>query len=105
MWYPEEFAKVAEKLSNKYDILIFGSNSEQGIANEIENLLIKKGVFESLEYPWFQPIWEEFKVGDTTFKEFTMEDVAFCRTITKKGYDIYVDPKLIIGHEKMLVLK
>jgi hypothetical protein len=68
-------------------------------------VLIKKGVFESLEYPWFQPLWEEFKVGDTSFKEFTMEDVAFCRMITKKGYDIYVDPTLIIGHEKMLVLK
>jgi heptosyltransferase II len=50
MWYPEEFAKVAEKLSNKYDILIFGSNNEQGIANEIENLLIKKGVFNVKNY-------------------------------------------------------
>ena len=27
-WYPEEFAKVAAELSNKYDILIFGGPNE-----------------------------------------------------------------------------
>ena len=67
-------------------------------------ILIKKGVFESLEYPWFQPLWEEFEVNGKTFREFTMEDVAFCRMITKKGYDIFVDPKIKVGHEKMLIL-
>ena len=43
-WYPEEFAKVAAQLSNKYNILIFGGPNEINIAEEIENLLIKKGI-------------------------------------------------------------
>jgi len=43
-WYPEEFAKVAAQLSNKYNILIFGGPNEIKIAEEIENLLIKKGI-------------------------------------------------------------
>jgi heptosyltransferase II len=43
-WYPEEFAKVAIKLSKKYNILIFGGVNEIKIANEIENILIKNGI-------------------------------------------------------------
>ena len=44
IWYPEEYAKVAIELSSQYKILIFGSLNEKKIANEIESLLIKKGV-------------------------------------------------------------
>ena len=65
-------------------------------------MLIKKGVFESLEYPWFRPEWEDFGNG---ILEFTSEDVGFCKNIKKKGYKIYVNPKVIIGHEKSSILK
>jgi hypothetical protein len=67
-------------------------------------MLIKNGVFESLEYPWFQPTWKEYELDGKTIKEFTMEDVAFCDMIKDKGFKIWVDPKMIIGHEKMMVL-
>ena len=68
-------------------------------------ILIKKGVFESLEYPWFQPHWEEFEKNGVKYREFTMEDVSFCRMIRKKGYQIFVDPKIIPGHEKTTILR
>ncbi|MDB3892694.1 lipopolysaccharide heptosyltransferase II [Candidatus Thioglobus sp.] len=43
-WYPEEFAKVASKLSNQYDIVIFGGTGEVDIALDIEKSLIQSGV-------------------------------------------------------------
>ena len=43
-WYPQEFAKVANELSNEYDIIIFGGPSEKDIASDIEKSLIKNGV-------------------------------------------------------------
>jgi len=43
-WYPEQFANVAAKLSDKYDILIFGGLNEKNIADDIENFLIKKDI-------------------------------------------------------------
>jgi len=43
-WYPQEFAKVASKLSHKYDIVIFGGPGEKDIANDIEKELIKNNV-------------------------------------------------------------
>jgi heptosyltransferase II len=44
-WYPEEFAKVALGLSSEFDILIFGSNSEIDIANDIEEFLRLSGIY------------------------------------------------------------
>ena len=43
-WYPEEFAKVAAKLSSQYDITILGGPTEKEIAMDIQNLLEKKGI-------------------------------------------------------------
>ena len=39
-WYPEEFAKVANALSEKYDVIIFGGPGEEDIAKDIEKNLI-----------------------------------------------------------------
>ena len=49
-WYPEEFAKVAIVLSDKYDIKIFGGPGETEIAADIEKSLVEAGVvnFENL---------------------------------------------------------
>ena len=66
-------------------------------------ILIKKGVFESIRYPWFRPEWREFPF-DPPVKEFTSEDVSVCHLIKKNGWDIFVDPEIVIGHEKMMVL-
>ena len=67
-------------------------------------MLIKKGVFESMEYPWFEPYWSEFKTNKTLVKEFTSEDVSFCKRAQKNGYDIWIDPTVIVGHEKNMIL-
>jgi heptosyltransferase-2 len=49
-WYPKEFAKTAIKLSNNYDIKIFGGSGEVDIAFDIEKELQSVGVtnFENL---------------------------------------------------------
>jgi len=38
-WYPKEFAKVANEMAKKYDILIFGGPGEEDIAEDIEKSL------------------------------------------------------------------
>ena len=43
-WYPQKFAQVATELSEKFDILIFGSVDEKNIATDIEKLLIENNV-------------------------------------------------------------
>ena len=60
--------------------------------------LVSKKAIESLEYPWFRPIW--MNVGD--MKDFTSEDVGFCIQLRKAGFEIWCDPKVVAGHMKLI---
>lgn len=63
-------------------------------------MLIKKGVFESMDYPWFRPINQ--KIGKCV--DFCMEDVAFCLRAKEKGFKVYIDPTIRVLHEKKVLL-
>jgi hypothetical protein len=63
--------------------------------------MVKRGVFERLEYPWFRPIFWE--MGDCF--DFTGEDVGFCLQAQKAGIKVCVNSKVIVGHEKFVVLR
>lgn len=65
-------------------------------------ILIKKGVVESMEYPWFRPEWDSFANGKIV--EFCSEDVGFCQNAIKRGYKIHINTAIRIGHEKSLVI-
>lgn len=63
-------------------------------------MLVKRGIFEQMEYPWFQP--EYINIGNA--RDFTMEDVSFCRKANRLGHQIFVDPTIVVGHEKLKIL-
>ncbi len=65
-------------------------------------MIVRKGVFESLSYPWFMPF---AYVGQGGAQILAGDDASFCMKAQEAGFDILVDPKVIIGHEKMQVLK
>ena len=62
-------------------------------------MLIKKGVMETLSYPWFRPIM--YTMGD--IQDFSSEDVSLCRLLQEKQHKIYIDPAVWVGHEKKVV--
>jgi hypothetical protein len=62
--------------------------------------LIKKGVFEKMEYPWFEP--RKHEIGKMV--DYSMEDVSFCLRSKELGFRVYIDPMVIVGHEKRVVL-
>jgi hypothetical protein len=64
-------------------------------------VLIKKGVFEKLEYPWFAP---RMRYISDDVQDLCSEDVAFCIDAKNAGFKIWVDPKCRVGHEKTLVI-
>lgn len=64
-------------------------------------MLVKRGVFESLEYPWFRPIMHDLGNG---VMDFSSEDVSVCKMLKAVGHKIYIDPAVRVGHEKMRVL-
>lgn len=62
-------------------------------------MLIKKGVFEAIGYPWFRPEYQTI----IDLEDFASEDVSLCKIAQQKGFKIWVDPKVIVGHEKTIV--
>lgn len=64
-------------------------------------LMISKGVFENMEYPWWGPKIQKFENG---IQDFCGEDVSFCLEAKDLGIDIIVDPRIRVGHEKQRVI-
>jgi hypothetical protein len=64
-------------------------------------VLVKRGVFEKLDYPWFAP--KLLSIGEG-IQDVCSEDVAFCHDAKAAGFDIWLDPKCRVGHEKTLVI-
>ena len=62
-------------------------------ANGMGWMLVKKEVFEEIEKPF-----------DQTYSE-QSEDIIFQVKAREKGYKSYVLPDVILGHEKMLIVK
>lgn len=65
-------------------------------------ILVKKGVFEKIKYPWFKPIFYDLPNG---IKDFCAEDVSFCQMAIKNGFKIYIEPSVVLGHEKSIIYK
>jgi GT2 family glycosyltransferase len=64
-------------------------------------VVIKNGVFESIDYPWFAP---QLQVLNNNIQDMSSEDVSFCLEAKKKSYSIWVNPGVRVGHEKMRIL-
>lgn len=68
-------------------------------------MALTKTAIDSLNYPYFHTELQEFKGTDgKLIREMCSEDVAFCKNLTKNGYEINVIPKLRVGHEKPLII-
>jgi len=66
-------------------------------------LMVRHGVHEQFEYPFFKPQFHELKGGE--IYDFSSEDASFFLELREKGIKCFVDPDVKVGHEKMVVLK
>jgi hypothetical protein len=105
------YTPVVEKMDNKYflsngffqflRVKDFDLKKNSFLADYIGFgwVLIKQGVFEKLPYPWFAP--RKMKISDT-ISEMTSEDVGFCLDARAAGFELWVNPKVRVGHEKTI---
>ena len=64
-------------------------------------LLFKKGIFEKLNYPWFEPTYLKIKECE----DFSMEDVTLCLKLKDKKINVHVHPEVVVGHQKQIELR
>jgi len=65
--------------------------------------MIKKGVFESIGFPWFRMWTNEYETCGTKMVDFVSDDKGFCLRVKRKGFKIFIDPSVQIGHEKLTI--
>ena len=67
-------------------------------------VLIKKGVFEhpEMKYPWFMPKLQSFESGSVI--DGCGEDVSLALDAKAAGFEIWCDPRIRVGHEKITVI-
>ena len=63
-------------------------------------LCLKSGVFESVKRPWFDLGKVKQEVDGIDYYVPLGEDLNFCEKILESGYEIYVDPTIVVGHVK-----
>jgi hypothetical protein len=99
-WNEEFFANKGTFKFLRPDDIIGGPQYKPVAYTGMGWMLIRKGVVESIKYPWF---WGDLqKVGPLT--DMNSEDVAFCKAIQAAGHQIHVDTKIRVGHQKLLVI-
>jgi hypothetical protein len=64
-------------------------------------LMISKGVFENIKYPWWGPKLQTFENG---ISDYAGEDVSHALDAKELGIEILVDPRIWVGHEKIRIL-
>lgn len=92
------------EIVDAFAMWVADKKNEQGLCpvdySGLAFLCTKLSVYEKLGYPYFHT---------TTFAHGmniqTSEDVGFCRRVKDKGMDIYVDPDVLIGHQKTIELR
>lgn len=91
LYTPEELQELKQKRS---DGLV------QSFAAGMGFMIIRKGVFERIRYPWFGPRYHE----RYHTCEFASEDISWCANLKDAGINVYVDPDVMLGHEKTKIL-
>jgi hypothetical protein len=65
--------------------------------------VIKKGVFEAIGFPWFESWKQIYQIQNFKMCEVVTDDDGFCQKAMKKGFKIWIDPEVRIGHEKLII--
>lgn len=63
-------------------------------------LLVKRGVFEKMEYPYFVQVPVSFGGKKILYGE----DVTWCLKVQELGVEIWTHPEVVLGHEKVFTL-
>lgn len=67
-------------------------------------MIVRKGVYETLKYPWFEPKFFEYIKDGKLIRDFCSEDVGFCLRAKENGILVHLDPSIRVGHEKNVVI-
>lgn len=107
--------EYAAKILNETQYLTDAFIAREGIENTVVPadfagmgwMMIKRGVIESMDYPWFRSLTVREQREDMMYPtaELQSEDVFFCRRANALGHQCFLHTGCKVGHEKTIVLR
>jgi len=97
------FSTISEEIS-PYAILT-NANEFPIAAAGFGFIAIKSGIFESIQRPWFDLVFQ--KLENEAGQEMLIpygEDYSWCEKAKKAGYEIFLDPSVLVNHHKKVVI-
>lgn len=96
-------------LNGRYDYLLFDEVVKRSKLIPVDYcgmgfILIKKGVFEKIKYPWFFRETKVIEKNELKIEDMHSEDVSFCLNAADEGFKIYIDPSVVVGHRKPIII-
>jgi hypothetical protein len=110
-WHGKDFEEVESNNHDKYfrRLRFISDQDLEGLDKPFEIdfcgfgfVVVRKGVMESIGYPWFRSTYLVVNSGKTHMQ--AGEDLLWCIMARHLGYKILCDPAIRVGHEKMRVL-
>ena len=130
VWNPEQFMKLYQSEKSVISGVYFESSNGDAVIHEHKDsyrmmsqqeikyrfntfpvygvglgfVCVKKGVFEDIGRPWFGLGRVEHVIDGTKYILPLGEDLDWCERVASKGHQVYVDPSVVVGHTKTMVI-
>ena len=130
VWNPEQFMKLYSSDMSVVSGVYFESHNGDAVIHEHKDsyrmmtqqeikyrfntfpvygvgfgfVCVKSGVFEDLGRPWFGLGKVQHEIDGTTYTLPLGEDLDWCERVAAKGHQVFVDPSVIVGHTKTMVI-
>jgi len=104
-WDEDYFKKHGSFKFLRPEDIVGASKFKKVAYNGMGFMAVRRGIIESLKYPYFSYPLQQMTTHDgIVLEDMCSEDVAFCKNLNDAGYDVMVNTQLVVGHEKMLVI-
>ena len=96
------FSVAVEDAATEIDRILKSNKEEEIFAAGFGFIAMKQGVFEKMQRPWFESLFERMVSEDGEKEVFIPygEDFAWCKKAQQTGFKIYLDPTIKLSHYK-----
>jgi hypothetical protein len=96
------FSVAVEDAATEIDKILRSNKEEEVFAAGFGFIAMKNGVFENMQRPWFESLFEKMTSEDGEKEIFIPygEDFAWCKKAHQAGFKVYLDPTVSLSHYK-----
>lgn len=101
------FSVASNDPAVEIDRILRSDKEEEIFAAGFGFICMKQGVFENMQRPWFESLFERMTSEDGAKEIFIPygEDFAWCKKAQQSGFKIYLNPTISLSHYKKVKIR